>query len=74
VLKHNSQGPILGNYVLVCNEADKLLPISQLCADRTKQLILLNDKPYDSLQAARTAAEWLKAANPASGQSGNSIL
>jgi hypothetical protein len=63
----------LGNYVLVCNEADKLPRISQLCADRTKQPILLNDKPYDAFQAAR-AAERLKAANPASGQSGNSIL
>jgi hypothetical protein len=37
-------------------------------------LIFLDDKPYDFFQAAPTAAERLKAANPASGQSGSSML
>ena len=58
----------------MCTEADKSQCVDQLCADRTKQLILIKDKLYDSLQAERAAAERLKAANPALGQPGSSML
>ena len=73
-LNNHRHGPIAGFYVVVCTKAEEEWCVGQLCADREKPLMLFEDKLYDSPAAAQAAAERLKAANPASGQPGSSIL
>ncbi|MDP6429770.1 MAG: hypothetical protein QF449_01025 [Alphaproteobacteria bacterium] len=73
-LNNRRHGPIPGFYVVVCTKAEEEWCVGQLCADSEKPLMLLEDRLYDSPEAAQAAAERLKAAHPASDQPGYSIL
>lgn len=73
-LNNQQHGPIPGFYVVVATKADEQWCVGQLCADREKPLLLLEDKLYDSPDAAQAAAERLKAAHPGLDQPGSSIL
>ena len=73
-LNNHRHGPIAGFYVVVCTKAEIEWCVGQLCADREKPLMLIEDELYDSTAAAQAAAERLKAADPASDQPGSSML
>ena len=72
-LNNNKHGPVPGFYVVVSTKADKEWCVGQLCADREKPLMLLEDTLYDSPEAAQAAAARLKAAQPALDQPGGSV-
>ena len=72
-LNNNKHGPVPGFYVVVSTKADKEWCVGQLCADREKPLLLLEDTLYDSPDAAQAAAARLKAAQPALDQPGGSV-
>ena len=72
-LNNNKHGPVPGFYVVVSTKADKEWCVGQLCADREKPLMLLEDTLFDSPEAAQAAAARLKAAQPALDQPGGSV-
>ena len=72
-LNNNKHGPVPGFYVVVSTKADKEWCVGQLCADREKPLMLLEDTLYASPEAAQAAAARLKAAQPALDQPGGSV-
>ena len=63
-LNNHQHGPIPGFYVVVMTKPNEEWCIGQLCADREKPLILLEDELYKSSKEAQIAAEKLKSSQP----------
>jgi hypothetical protein len=72
-LNNNQHGPVPGFYVVVSTKENEEWCVGQLCADREKPLLLLEDTLYDSPDAAQAAAARLKAAQPTLDQPGGSV-
>ena len=72
-LNNNQHGPVPGFYVVVSTKENEEWCVGQLCADREKPLLLLEDTLYDSPEAAQAAAARLKAAQPTLDQPGGSV-
>lgn len=60
-LNNHRLGPVPGFYVVVCTKPDEEWCVGQLSADRARPLILFEDMRHASPEAARKAAEALKA-------------
>ncbi|MBI4692610.1 MAG: hypothetical protein HY749_01140 [Gammaproteobacteria bacterium] len=60
-LNNRRYGPIPGAYVVVCIEEGRRWCVGQLCADRTKPLVLFEAEVYTSPTVAQARAEEIRA-------------
>jgi len=59
-LNNRQYGPIAGAYVVVCTKPEKEWCVGQLNADRSKPVILFEDKIFDSPELAQVEAQRIK--------------
>ena len=60
-LNNRRYGPIPGAYVVVCLEEGRRWCVGQLCADRTKPLVLFESEVFTSPTEAQSRAEAIRA-------------
>ena len=59
-LNNRKYGPIPGAYMVMCTKPGKEWCVAQLNADRAKPFVILDDKIFTSIEAAKKEAEKIK--------------